>query len=119
MINLSKMVNLPVKQNFSVKNQTEKNNLAENSQNSVSPKLVSPGVEHLKANYLSFSAKKPVTKKEPVDSEQLKLQKLFDTVTGSFDKDARKLFEESCDIAAEKNSAYVNHRTYATSSKTS
>ena len=58
MINLSNVVSLPVKQDYNVKNKQEKNNLADSSKNKISPTLVSPNVEHLKANYLTFGVNK-------------------------------------------------------------
>lgn len=54
MINLSNVMNLPVKQNYNVKNKQEKTNLTDCSKNNNSPILASPKSEHLKANYLTF-----------------------------------------------------------------
>jgi len=115
MINLSNVLNLPIRQDYSVKNQKEKNNLTENSNNNAQIKLASPSAEHLKANYLSFGvAKKSGASKAPaVDSEQVEFEKLLKSVTGSFDKQARKIFQESIDIAVEKKTESVNqHHLY-------
>jgi len=67
MINLSNVVSLPVRQDFNVKKQEEKNNLANCSKNNASLSLVSPNVEHLKANYLSFGVNLKPKTETPVE----------------------------------------------------
>ena len=66
MINLSNVLSLPVKQDYGVKKQKENNNLTDYSKNNACPKLVSPSLEHLKANYLTFKGNP-----EPVEETQL------------------------------------------------
>ena len=67
MIKLSNVLNLPAKQDYNINNKQEKNNPSEVSENPTGLKLVSPSIENLKANYLSFGVtKKAATNKKEV-----------------------------------------------------